>query len=196
MANTIELSQHNIYALFESMDKELASHGSEFAFVQLRMSAERFIVPICGLASDKILHTLKPDQYHVYFEKKLQQFKQGPVDLVLVPINGSTPYCFEFKIVWMKGIRGNITGIKNDFEKLNGYDRGFIVAVLFSFDTSSAWAPYTHKGDMDQLSKQVVAEIGKPVYEGQVYQIATREAKGEAKLIAWEACNWNSGRVE
>ena len=105
MANTIELSQHNIYALFESMDKELASHGSEFAFVQLRMSAERFIVPICGLAADKILHTLKPNQYHVYFERKLQQFKQGPVDLVLVPTNGSAPYCFEFKIVWMKGIR-------------------------------------------------------------------------------------------
>jgi hypothetical protein len=196
MVATAELSQSDIYTLFDAMDQELASHGSEFAFVQLRMSAERFAVPICGLAAEKTLCTLKPDQYHVYFEKKLQQFKQGPVDLVLVPTSSGTPYCFEFKMVWMKGINGNIAGIRKDFEKLSGYDRGFVAAVLFSFNTAPDWAPYAHKGDMEQLAKQVVAEIGKPVYEGKAHQIASHEVKGEVKLIAWVADNWNTSKVK
>ena len=196
MANTIELSKQDIGMLFESMDKELVSHGSEFGFVQLRMSAERFIVPICGLAAENILFTLKPDQYHVYFEKKLERFKQGPIDLVLVPTAGGTPYCFEFKMVWVKGINGNIAGIRKDFEKLNGYDRGFIVAVLFSFDIAPSWAPFAHKGDMNQLAKQVIGEVGEPFYEGEAHPIATHESKGETKLIAWEVGRWDTGKVK
>ncbi len=190
-----ELSQSDIYTLFDAMDHELASHGSEFAFVQLRMSAERFTVPICGLAAEKTLRALKPDQYHVYFEKKLQQFEQGPVDLVLMPTSSGTPYCLEFKMVWTKGINGNIAGIRKDFEKLNGYDRGFVAAVLFSFSTSPDWAPYSHKGDMDRLAKQVIAEIGGPVYEGKSHQITSHEVEGEVKLIAWAADNWNASKA-
>jgi len=188
-----ELSQQDICALFDAMGEELISHGSEFIFVQLRLSAERFVVPLFGLSIERAVSTLKPDQYHIYFERKPLYFKQGPVDLVLVPTsNGgaedwSIPYCFEFKMVWLKSIKENVAGIKQDVEKLSGYDRGFIVAVLFSFDRSPDWVPYAHEGDMEQLSKEVVLEIGTPIYKGQEYPIASHEAEGKVKLIAWAA---------
>ncbi len=87
--NMTELSQQDISALFDAMAEELASHGSEFTFVQLRMSAERFVVPLFGLSMERAISTLKPDQYRVYFERKPLHFKQGPVDLVLVPCASS-----------------------------------------------------------------------------------------------------------
>ncbi len=193
MANVTELSQQDIDALFDAMAEELASHGSEFTFIQLRMSAERLVVPLCGLSVEEAISTLKPNQYHVYLEKKLRHFRQGPVDLVLVPTadggaeDWNTPYCFEFKVVWLRGIKGNIAGIKNDFEKLSRYGRGFIAAVLFSFDRAPDWAPYAHKGDMEQLAEEVVSGIGAPMYEGQEYPIASHETEGKIKLVAWAA---------
>ena len=191
MADIVELSKQDINALFNAMGEELATHSSEVAFVQLRMSAERFIVPLCGLATERVLSLLKPDQFHVYFEKRLQRFKQGPIDLVLVPIasdgteDWNTPYCFEFKMVWSKGAKDNVTGIKKDIEKLGGYDRGYVVAVLFSFNGGPAWAPYAHKGDMEWLVKEIVSEIGISVYEGQEYRITNHEVEGKLKLVAW-----------
>ena len=140
MENIAEPSQQDIDALFDTMGEELVSHSSEFTFIQLRMSAERFVVPLCGFSIERALSTLKPNQYHVYFEKRLPLFKQGPVDLLLAPITKDStedwdnPYCFEFKMVWLKGIKDNIKGLKNDIDKLGGYERGFAVAVLFSFD--------------------------------------------------------------
>lgn len=192
MANTNELSKRDINILFESMDKELSSRGFEFTFIQLRMSAERFVVPVCGLSIERALVSSK-SKYHIYFEKKLPQFKQGPVDLVLVPINidgvedWNAPYCFEFKMVWMNGIKSNLEGMKHDFGKLNGYFHGFIVALLFSFDRTPDWAPYAHKGDMKQLAERVIANIGTPVFEGQEHIIANHEAEGKIKLVAWIA---------
>ena len=191
MANITELSQQNISALFDAMGEELASHGSEFTFIQLRMSAERFVVPLCGLSTERAVSTLKPNQYHVYFEKWLRRFRQGPIDMVLVSTtkdgteDWNTPYCFEFKMVWLKGIKDNVLGIKKDIDKLSEYDRGYVVAVLFSFDGGPDWAPYTHKGDMERLVKEVVSEIGAPVYEGQEYRVASHEVEGKLKLVAW-----------
>ncbi len=185
------LIKDDINALFNTMGEELASNGSEFTFIQLRMSAERFVVPLCGLSTERVVSTLKPNQYHVYFEKRLRHLKQGPVDLVLVPTSKDgtedwdTPYCVEFKMVWLNGIKGNVLGIKKDIEKLSGYDRGYAVAVLFSFAGGPGWAPYAHKGDMEQLAKAVVSEIGTPIYEGQEYRIANHEVEGKVKLVAW-----------
>ena len=87
MADIVGLSKQDINDLFDAMGEELTLHSSEVTFVQLRLSAERFVVPLCGLAVERLLSILKPNQYHVYFEKRLQYFKQGPVDLVLVPID-------------------------------------------------------------------------------------------------------------
>lgn len=193
MDNISELSQQDINALLNTMGEELVSHSSEFAFIQLRMSAEHFIVPLCGFSVERALSTVKPNQYHVYFEKKLPLFRQGPVDLLLVPIaedgveDWNNPYCFEFKMVWLKGIRENISGIKKDIDKLGGYERGYAVAVLFSFDGGPLWVPYAHKGDMERLMKEVVAEIGIPVHEGQEYRIVSPEVEGKLKLLAWES---------
>ncbi len=191
MDNIAELSQRDIDALFNTMGEELASHSSEFTFIQLRVSAERFVVPLCGLSTERALSTLKPNQYHVYFERKLPLFKQGPVDLLLVPIakdateDWNNPYCFEFKMVWLKNIKDSVLGIKKDIDKLGGYERGFAVAVLFSFDGGPYWAPYAHNGDMEPLVKEVMSKIGTPVYEGQEYQIASCEVEGKLKLVAW-----------
>ena len=193
MADIVGLSKQDINALFSAMGEELAVHSSEVTFVQLRMSAERFIVPLCGVAAERYLNILKPGQYHVYFEKRLRRFKQGPIDLVLVPVDKdgkedwNTPYCFEFKMVWSKGIKENVLGIKKDIEKLGEYYRGYVVAVLFSFDGGPCWAPYAHKGDMDWLVKEVVSEIGISVYQGQEYRITSHEVEGKLKLIAWAA---------
>jgi len=193
MADIVELSKQDVNALFAAMGEEVVTHRSEVAFVQLRLSAERFVVPLCGLAVEKLLNVLKPNQYHVRFEKQLQHFKQGPIDLILVPIakdgkeDRNNPYCFEFKMVWSKGIKDNIAGIKKDIEKLDGYYRGYAVAILFSFDGGPGWAPYAHKGDMEWLVKEVVTEIGTPVYQGQEYRIASHEVEGKLTLIAWAA---------
>ena len=195
MANTAELSQRDINIILDAMGKELASYGSEFTFIQLRVSAEHFIVPLCGMSVERIITTLKPEKYHLYFEKKLRQFKQGPVDLVLVPIakdgkeDWDKPYCFEFKMVWLKGIKGNVSGIKRDIEKLSGYNRSCIVAVLFSFDGGSEWAPYAHRGDIEHLGKELVSEIGTPMYEGHEHRIANHEVTGKFKLVAWASGN-------
>ncbi len=185
------LIKDDINALFNTMGEELAANGSEFTFIQLRMSAEHFVVPLCGLSTERAVSTSKPNQYHVYFEKRLSQFKQGPVDLVLVPTSKdgtedwNTAYCFEFKMVWLNGIKGNVLGIKKDIEKLNGYDRGYVVAILFSFAGGPDWAPYKHTGDMEQLVKAVVSEIGTPMYKGQEYRIANHEMEGKLRLLAW-----------
>ena len=191
MANTTELSQGHINALFDAMSEELAFHGSEFTFIQLRVSSEHFVVPLCGLSVERAISTLKPDKFHVYFEKKLRHFNQGPIDMILMPIASdgtedcNIPYCFEYKMVWLKGVKENVAGIKKDIEKLSGYDRGYVVAVLFSFDGGPNWAPYAHKGDMERLVKEVVSEVGTPVYEGQEYRITSHEAEGKLKLVAW-----------
>ncbi|MDH5696449.1 MAG: hypothetical protein OEZ00_07640 [Dehalococcoidia bacterium] len=199
MADIVGLSKQDINGLFDAMGEELTTHSSEITFVQIRLSAERFVVPLCGLAAERILNILKPNQYHVHFEKRLRHFKQGPIDLILIPItkdgkeDWNTPCCFEFKMVWSKGIKDNVLGIKNDIEKMGGYYRGYVVAVLFSFNGGPAWAPYAHKGDMEWLVKEVVAEIGKPVYQGKEYRIAGREVEGKLKLIAWAAGIRDSG---
>jgi hypothetical protein len=193
MTDTADLSQRDIKTLFDAMGEELAAYGPQFVFIQLRVSAEHFVVPLCGLSVESVVRLLQPDQYHVYFEKKLPRFKQGPIDLLLVPIakdgteDWNSPYCFEFKMVWLKGIKDNVSGIKKDIDKLGGYERGFAVAVLFSFDGGPYWAPYAHKGDMERLVKEVVSEIDTPVYEGQEYRIASREVEAKSKLVAWAA---------
>lgn len=38
---------------------------------------------------------------------------------------------------------------------------------------------------MTRLVKEIVSEIDTPVYEGQEYQIASREVEGKLKLVAW-----------
>jgi len=193
MADSAELSQKDIKTLFGAMGEELATYGSQFAFIQLRVSAEHFVVPLCGLSVERIVRLLKPDQYHVYFERKLPGFKQGPVDLVLIPIanNGNDEldkaYCFEFKMAWFSGIQQNLSGINKDIEKLNGYNRGFIIAVLFSFDKKLSWAPYSHEGDMEQLVRKVISSVGLPIYEGHEYSISNHEVAGKLKLLAWSA---------
>jgi len=192
MADITGLSKQDINNLFDAMGEELVAHGSEITFVQLRLSAERFIVPLCGLAVERLFSTLKPNQYRVYFEKQLRRFKQGPIDLILVPVSEgreedwNNPYCFEFKMVWSKGIKGNIAGIKKDIEKLGGYDRGYAIAVLFSFSGGPAWIPYAHIGDMEWLVKEVVLDIGSTVYQSKEYRIADHEVEGKLKLLAWE----------
>ena len=186
-------SRQDSNVLFSEMSQELASHGSEIAFTQLRVSAERLIVPLCGLAVERYLNTSKLNQYHVYLERKLPQFKKGPVDLVLAPPSGdgradwSKAYCFEFKMVWLRGLKDNVSGLKKDIEKLGAYDRGYVVGILFSFDGGPSWAPYAHKGDMGQLVEKVVSGVGKPVYEGEVLPIANHEAEGKLKLVSWAA---------
>lgn len=188
-----QLSLDDIRALFDAMGEEVANHGSEFTFVQLRLSAERFVVPLCGLSAEQVLRRLKPEQYRVFLEKKLRRFRPGPVDLVLAPRTDGgnhdleTAYCFEFKMVWLKGIKQNLSGIRNDIEKLNGYERGFLVAVLFTFDRKLDWAPYSHEGSMEHLLEKVVTDIGKPVYEGRDYTISSHEVTGKLKLVAWPA---------
>lgn len=191
MNDTAELSQKDIQTLFDAMGEELANHGSQFAFIQLRVSAEHFVVPLCGISAERVVRLLKPDQYHVYFEKRLPRFKQGPVDLVLVPITNNeqddldNAYCFEFKMVWAKSIQQNLSGVNKDIEKLSGYDRGFIIAVLFSFDRKLDWAPYSHEGDMERLFKETISGVGTPMYEGHKYSISNDEIAGKLKLVAW-----------
>ena len=175
------------------MGKELVTYGSQFTFIQLRISAEHFVVPLCGLAVERVLRLSKPGQYHLYFEKRLPRFKQGPVDMVLTPIAGDgkddleNAYCFEFKMVWLKSIKQNIYGVTKDIEKLGRYYRGYIVAILFSFDRKLNWAPYSHKGDMKHLVKETIAGVGIPLYEGNEYIISNHEVTGNLKLIAWAA---------
>ncbi|MFC2000924.1 hypothetical protein ACFLUZ_00265 [Chloroflexota bacterium] len=60
MDNIAELSQQDIDALFDTKGEELASHSSEFTFIQLRMSTERFVVPLCGLSIERALMTCPP----------------------------------------------------------------------------------------------------------------------------------------
>jgi hypothetical protein len=193
MTDHIELSQKEINALFDAMGKELANFGSEFAFVQLRVSAEHFVVPLFGLSVERVLCLIKPDQYHIYFEKKFPRFKQGPVDLVLAPVvqdrkdDLNNAYCFEFKMVWLNGIRQNLSGINQDIRKLSGYDRGYVIGVLFSFDKKVAWAPYSHEGNILNLVKEVISGVSTPMYEGQVYSFSNHEVAGQFKLIAWAA---------
>jgi hypothetical protein len=187
------LSQQEIHGLFEQMDEELYSHSQEFVFTQLRMSAEHYVVPLCGFAIDRVLRILKPNQFHLYFEKKLLEFRQGPIDLVVIPVtvdgveDQATSYCFEFKMVWLGGIQSNLEGIQKDFNKLNGYSRGFIVAVLFSFDNTPKWVPYTRKGDMKKLVEKVITEIGRPIFEGPEHKVTSIEAEGMVKLMAWSS---------
>ena len=73
---SVKLESQDINALFDEMGKTLASHGSAIIFTQLRVSAERFVVPLCGLAVERTLRTLGPSQFHVRFEKMLPQFKK------------------------------------------------------------------------------------------------------------------------
>ena len=193
MKHISELETQTIYILFDEMGKILALHGSTIAFVQLRVSAEHFVVPLCGLAVERTLRTLAPSQFHVRFEKKPPQFTKGPVDLVVIPLMEEgkedlcNPYCFEFKMVWLEGLKGHISGLKHDIAKLFGYHTGYVVGVLFSFDGGPDWAPYTHEGNMGQLVKKVVAGVGPPAYQGEELAISNQEVTGNLKLLAWAA---------
>jgi len=191
MTDTKELLMKDIQTLFDRMSEDLAVWGSELAFVQLRMSAERFIVPLCGISVERTIRTLRPNQYHVYFEKKLPRFRQGPIDLILTLTSDGgeddfdNAYCFEFKMVWLNGLQQNISGVRGDIDKLRDYPRGFVVAVLFSFDRRLNWAPYSHEGNIDSLMERITSAIGAPIYEGEAFPISNHEANGELKLVAW-----------
>ena len=70
-----------------------------------------------------------------------------------------------------------MSGIKKDIDKLGGYNRSYIVAILFSFEGGPDWTPYSHKGNIEQLVKEVVSGIGTPVYEGQAqFGVGARSA--------------------
>jgi hypothetical protein len=192
------LSDKEIKTILDSMTEELAIYSSQFAFVQLRASSEHFVVPLCGIAAAKVICSLSSGDFHVLFEKKLPRFKQGPVDLVLMPIEKTgeevldKPYCFEFKMVWINGIKSNVKGIKRDIQKLDGYERGYAVAILFTFD-KSGWVPYSHQDDMKKLTQAVVSGVGLPFYEGHEHLFSSDEIMGYFKLMAWSSSS-STGR--
>ena len=58
MSDVIELTSEEIKSILDSMGEELSAFGSKFAFVQLRVCAEHFVVPLCGIAAEKVINSL------------------------------------------------------------------------------------------------------------------------------------------
>ena len=59
MADAEELLQKDIKTILDAMGEELATYGSQFTFIQLRVSAEHFVVPLCGLSVERVVRLLK-----------------------------------------------------------------------------------------------------------------------------------------
>jgi hypothetical protein len=81
-------------------------------------------------------------------------------------------------MVWLKGIKENVAGTEKDIEKLSGYDRGYVVVVLCSFDLGSDWAPYAHKGDMERLVKEVAQRLAHYYMKGKSVELLIMKRQG------------------
>lgn len=188
-----EIKDQDLELIFSEMGKEIASHGAIFSFLQLRVSAEHFVVPLCGFAADRTLKVLMQDSFHVTFEKKVKSISKGPIDLIILPLkedlseDWDNPYLFEFKMVWLRGFGENTSGLKNDLEKLKGYHRGYVIGIMFTFDDEVGRSPYKHKYDIDELAKRVKESVLHPIFDGNSYIVSNSEVSGRIKLIAWKA---------
>lgn len=189
----VEIKEKELQVIFNEMGKEIASHGAEFSFLQLRVSAEHFVVPLCGFAAERVLRILKPDSFHITFEKKVENISKGPIDLIILPIENNytedwhNPYVFEFKMVWDRGFGETTSGLKSDLEKLRGYNRGYVVGILFAFENEVDWAPYSHICDIENLAERVKGVLQKPIFEGNTYLISSSDVRGRIKLIVWKS---------
>jgi hypothetical protein len=188
-----EIKSQNLKVTFNEMGEEIASHGTIFSFLQLRVSAEHFIVPLCGFAVERTLRVLMPNSFHLTFEKRVKSISRGPIDLIILPLREDSsedwdnPYLFEFKMVWSKGFCETTSGLKSDLDKLRGYNRGYVIGVLFAFENEVCWSPYKHQCDIEDLSTRVKEVMPDLIYEGNSFPISSSEVRGQAKLMVWKA---------
>jgi len=182
----------NIQTLVEKMGDELKSYGEIISFLEIRLSAERFIVPILAFGAQNYLDANFKDRYHVYFEKKVIP-KRGPVDLVIVPVEGNNEnwrksYKFEFKMIWKGSLTENVSGVRDDLQKLKDDKRGYVVGILFTFDGGPNWTRYHHKENIDVLIENVRKRVkNKPEYCSKRYPMENVEVKGNIKLAVWKS---------
>ena len=69
MVDAAELSPKDIKTISNVMGEKLPTSGSQFTSIQLRISVEYFIVPLCRVSVDRAPRKLKPDRYNMYFKK-------------------------------------------------------------------------------------------------------------------------------
>jgi len=188
-----ETKDLTLEVIFEEMGEEIASYGTIFSFLQLRVSAEHFVVPLCGFAVERKLQELMPNSFHVAFEKKVRNISKGPIDLIILPlkedsnVDWNNPYLFEFKMVWQGGFSENISGIKNDLEKLKGYNRGYVIGVLFAFENIVEWSSYKHEYDIKKLSERVKKVVPRSIFDGKSYPVSSSEVRGQVKMLVWKS---------